>query len=59
MEGTLNEGMTCGKLTLELGVIYEGQFENGFITGYGKYTFTDGAHFEGMHIRGKMHGHGK
>jgi hypothetical protein len=37
-----------GKVTLENGSVYEGEWLNGMHDGHGKKFWTDGSHYEGM-----------
>ena len=48
-----------GKLVWPDGVVYEGDFRDGTISGEGKYMWTDGSTYEGGVKFGLRHGEGK
>ena len=39
--------------------VYKGQFDNGCIHGYGKYTWEDGSWYQGQFANDERHGQGK
>jgi len=41
------------------GDVYEGEFLDGRMHGYGNYRFSDGSKYEGEYQRGERHGRGK
>ena len=47
-----------GRLNLESGGIYVGEFKDGVFDGYGTYTFSSGTHYSGGFKKGERHGKG-
>lgn len=59
--GEYQNGKMHGQGTLEdsrTGIKYTGTFNNGKITGFGKYKFLDGSEYEGGFLDGKFEGDG-
>lgn len=55
-------GKRHGKGVMELpsiGITYEGEFNNGDMTGFAKITYKDGTLYEGYVVKGKRNGKGK
>lgn len=55
----LDRPMGKGKLEMKNGNVYEGNFFDGEMTGYGVFRFASGKVYEGEILKGIMHGKGR
>ena len=61
-EGEFKDDKLCGKgrITFKLeGHVYEGEFDNNEINGFGTFKWKNGDSYTGNMLNGKMHGNGK
>lgn len=43
-------------MTLDNGSVYDGEWKNNLMNGYGTFTWADGKSYSGGFLNGKMHG---